>query len=99
MVYGKVPYQSKTIDDLLFDICEIGPSFTHFSPLTNQLIEIPEKLKDLIKSLLHPKSEERINHNTLFSLVLDDSNFEKNYSGLSTQITLSSYDVQEPVID
>ena len=93
MVYGKVPYQSKTIDDLLFDICEIGPSFTHFHPLTNQLIEVPEKLKDLIKFLLNAKSEERISHTTLFSLVLDDPKFEKNYSGQGALINQSNYTV------
>jgi hypothetical protein len=104
MIYGCVPYQSKTIDDLLYDICNIGPSFNHINPLNNQKIEVPEKLKDLIKSLLNPVSDDRVNHQNLFNLVLDDPHFEKNFSGQTeSQINQSSLTQKsstiEPVID
>jgi len=72
MIYGCVPYHSKTIDNLLYDISNVGPSFNQISPLTNQKVEVPEQLKDLIKSLLNPVTEERISHLNLFSTVLDD---------------------------
>lgn len=104
MIYGCVPYQSETIDDLLYDICNIGPSFNHINPITGLKIEIPEQLKELIKGLLNPDAEDRIKHITLFNKVLDEPKFEKVYSGSTESIINQSNLTQksstiEPVID
>lgn len=104
MVFGCVPYQSKTINNLLYDSCNVGPSFNHVNPNTNQQIEITDKLKNLLKALLNPVTEDRINHLDLFNMVLDDLHFEKNYSGQAESMINQSNFTQksstiEPVID
>jgi serine/threonine protein kinase len=74
MIFGEVPYKSKTIDDLLYDISSVGPSFFHNG------IKISENLKNLLRALLHPDPNQRIPHNDLFEIVLNDPNFVNNYS-------------------
>jgi serine/threonine protein kinase len=83
MIFGTVPFKSSNVEYLVYDICNKIPSFKHENPFTKKPIEVTEKLRDLILALLNPNPDDRISHSYLFSLVLDDSNFEREYNNNS----------------
>lgn len=67
MIYGSVPYDATSIDDLLLQIKEKGPQF--------HKKKISKKLETLIMSLLEANPQMRISHSSLFEVVLKDPNF------------------------
>lgn len=80
MIFGEVPYQSKTIDDLLFDITNVG---VVIDPEKNQL---SQNMVNLIQSLLNPNPKSRISHDELFKIVLEDPNYLEHFLINSSQI-------------
>ncbi len=67
MLYGTVPYDADNIENLLNQIYDRGPQFYKK--------KISKKIENLIRSLLEANPASRMNHNTLFEIVLKDPNF------------------------
>lgn len=74
MIYGNVPYHCNTIEELLVLIHEEGPKFDE------EVVRIPKSVRNLILVLVEPNPEQRITHEELFSIVLDDKSFILKHS-------------------
>lgn len=85
MIFGEVPYQSKTIDDLLYDINNVGVAI---SPE----VKISQNLVQLIHSLLEPNPAARITHEDLFNIVLEDKNFLEKFLEKGAEIIKTAQD-------
>lgn len=89
MIYGSVPYDAASIDELLTQISQIGPQF--------QKKKISKKVESLIRGLLDPNPATRMSHNQLFDIVLKDPNYPLSLldSGeLSASLTMKSKPLQ-----
>ena len=67
MIYGQVPYDASSVDELLEAIQNRGPLF-HTKPIS-------KKVETLIRSLLEPNPAKRMTHAALFDLVTRDQNY------------------------
>lgn len=74
IIFGNVPYHCNTIEELLKLIHNVGPKFD------DELVELPIRVKNLILRLVEPNPDNRIGHQELFNIVLDDEAFTLKYS-------------------
>jgi len=88
MIFGTVPFKNSNIEYLLYEACNKIPSFKHENQITRKSIEISDKLKELILALIKPNAEDRISHSYLFSIVIEDPTFDREYGGNVPEIYL-----------
>lgn len=89
MIFGSTPFKSNTTEYLLYEIYNKIPSFKHDHPVTKKSIEVSEKLKELIMALINPNPEDRMSHAQLFATVVENANFEREYSGSQSDISIN----------
>lgn len=82
MLYGSVPYDSKSIQDLLQKIQDKGPNYSKK--------RVSSKVEQLLRGLLEPNPQLRMTHAALFDTVLKDPQFPISMIESQTQVDPSS---------